>query len=233
MCGTCGCSNTVENRRIRLEHDILANNDAQAQTNRRRLSDQGILALNLLSSPGSGKTSLLCRTLADLKSEFNMSVIEGDQATARDAERIRATGASAVQINTGKACHLDATQIRHALDRLTPPPGSIVFIENVGNLVCPAAFDLGERFKVALLSVTEGEDKPLKYPGLFQAADVLLINKIDLLPYVEFSPARCSDYVRRINSRITVFELSARSGDGMAAWYLWLRKHLALATSPP
>ncbi len=229
MCSTCGCTGPAENRLIRLQRDILASNDAQAQNNRRWFSRQDILALNLLSSPGSGKTSLLTRTVEDLKNVLHISVIEGDQATARDAQRIRATGANAVQVNTGTGCHLDARQIRQALDQLRPPPASIVFIENVGNLVCPAAFDLGERFKVALLSVTEGEDKPLKYPALFQAADVLLINKIDLLPHVTFSPARCIDYALRVNPRITVLQLSAHSGEGMAAWYRWLRKNLPLA----
>jgi len=203
--------------------------------------DQGVFALNLVSSPGSGKTSLLTRTLTDLAGELSMAVIEGDQETSNDAERIRATGARAIQINTGKGCHLDAHQIGHALDGLQPEPGAILFIENVGNLVCPAAFDLGEAHKVAILSITEGEDKPIKYPDMFHAADLLLLNKIDLLPHLQFDVEQCIAYARRVKPGIQVMQVSAFTGEGMELWYQWLRMnrqmrllgHPALSTATP
>ncbi len=210
-------------RMVQIEQDILGKNDQYAAANRRLLVQQGVLTLNLLSSPGSGKTSLLTRTLHDLQHELTMTVIEGDQETSNDAARIRATGARAIQINTGKGCHLDAHQVGHAIDQLQPEPGSVLFIENVGNLVCPAAFDLGEACKVAVLSITEGEDKPLKYPDMFRAADLLLLNKIDLLPHLRFDVERCVDYARRVNPGLQVFELSAISGEGLNDWYAWLR----------
>lgn len=210
-------------RMVQIEQDILGKNDAYAAANRRRLAEQGILALNLVSSPGSGKTSLLTRTLQDLAGELPLAVIEGDQETSNDAERIRATGVPAVQINTGKGCHLDAHQVGHAIDHLAPEPGALLFIENVGNLVCPAAFDLGEAHKVAILSITEGEDKPIKYPDMFHAADLLLLNKIDLLPHLQFDLAQCLDYARRVNPGLAVLQVSATSGEGMDAWYAWLR----------
>ena len=208
---------------IEIEQNILGKNDEYAAANRRWLMARGVLALNLVSSPGSGKTMLLTRSIADLKDELSLSVIEGDQQTSNDAERIRATGVAALQINTGKGCHLDAHMVGHALEKLEPKPGGVLFIENVGNLVCPAAFDLGEAHKVAILSVTEGEDKPLKYPDMFHAAELMLLNKIDLLPYLDFDVEKCIDYARRINPKIQVLQVSATSGEGMARWYQWIR----------
>ena len=216
-------------RMVQIEEDILGKNNEYAGANRNWFSEQGILALNLVSSPGSGKTSLLTRTIEDLGSELAMSVIEGDQQTTNDAERIRRTGVKALQINTGKGCHLDAHQVGHALETLGPDRDSVVFIENVGNLVCPAAFDLGEAHKVAILSVTEGEDKPLKYPDMFHAADLMLLNKIDLLPYLEFDVQQCIDYARRVNPSIKVLKVSATSGEGMDTWYQWIRASRQLA----
>ncbi len=198
-------------------------NNEYANANRGFFTSRGILTLNLVSSPGSGKTTLLTRTLTDLKEELPLAVIEGDQETSHDAERIRATGVPALQINTGKGCHLDAHQVGHAIDHLAPQDTSILFIENVGNLVCPAAFDLGEAHKVAILSITEGEDKPIKYPDMFHAADLLLLNKIDLLPYLEFDVEKCISYARRINPGIQILQISATSGEGMEDWYQWIR----------
>ncbi len=212
-----------QSRMIEIEQNILGKNDEYAAANRRWLLARGVLALNLVSSPGSGKTTLLTRSITDLKDELPLSVIEGDQQTSNDAERIRATGVAALQINTGKGCHLDAHMVGHALEKLKPKPGGVLFIENVGNLVCPAAFDLGEAHKVAILSVTEGEDKPLKYPDMFHAADLMLLNKIDLLPYLDFDVEKCIDYARRINPKIQVLQVSATSGEGMARWYQWIR----------
>ena len=210
-------------RLLRIEQDILAKNDGFAADNRERLNAAGVLALNLVSSPGAGKTTLLTATIAALGAGISVAVIEGDQETANDAERIRETGVPAVQINTGRGCHLDAHMIAHALDGLPLAAGGVLFIENVGNLVCPAAFDLGEHHKVAILSITEGEDKPLKYPDMFAASDLMILNKVDLLPYVDFDVGRCVDYVRRVNPDIQVLRLSSRSGEGMAAWLAWLR----------
>jgi hydrogenase nickel incorporation protein HypB len=218
-----------QSRLVRIEQDILGKNNRYAAANRRWFADRAILALNLVSSPGSGKTALLTRTLEDLKGDLPAVVIEGDQQTANDAERIRATGVRALQINTGKGCHLDAHMVGHALDALAPADGSILFIENVGNLVCPAAFDLGEAHKVVILSVTEGEDKPLKYPDMFHAADLMLLNKVDLLPYLQFDVDRCIEYARRVNPRIKVLQVSAQSGAGMTDWYQWLRATRQLA----
>ncbi len=214
---------------VQIEQDILAKNDAYAAANRRFFNERGILALNLVSSPGSGKTSLLTRTIGDLAAELSMTVIEGDQQTANDAERIRATGVRAVQVNTGKGCHLDGHMVGHALETLAPEQGGVLFIENVGNLVCPAAFDLGEAGKVAILSVTEGEDKPIKYPDMFHAAELMLLNKIDLLPYLDFDVEKCIDYARRVNPGIKVLKVSATSGEGMEGWYGWIRARRALA----
>jgi len=210
-------------RMVQIEQDILAKNNEYAAANRRRLTELGVLALNLVSSPGSGKTSLLTRTIREISSDLKAAVIEGDQQTSNDAERIRETGAKAIQINTGKGCHLDGHQVGHALDSLQPEPGSLLFIENVGNLVCPAAFDLGEAAKVVILSVTEGEDKPIKYPDMFHAAQLLLLNKIDLLPHLDFDVERCVEYARRVNPGIRVLKVSARTGEGMDRWYHWLR----------
>ncbi|MFN4148424.1 MAG: hydrogenase nickel incorporation protein HypB [Rhodocyclaceae bacterium] len=214
-------------RTVRLEQDILAKNDAYAAQNRERFAGRGVLALNLVSSPGSGKTTLLIKTIEALKDRLPIAVIEGDQQTSMDAERIRATGAPAVQINTGKGCHLDAHMVGHALEKLPLEKGSVLMIENVGNLVCPAAFDLGEAGKVVILSVTEGEDKPLKYPDMFRAARLMLINKIDLLPHLEFDVDRAIAYARRVNPLIEVMRVSARTGEGMAGWLAWIEQGAA------
>ena len=210
-------------RLLRLEQDLLAYNQSFADANRRLFAARGLLALNLVSSPGSGKTSLLARTLEALRDEMPLAVIEGDQQTSRDADRLRATGAPAIQVNTGKGCHLDAHMVGHALETLALPEGGVLFIENVGNLVCPAGFDLGEAHKVVVLSVTEGEDKPLKYPNMFTAADLLLLNKTDLLPHLDFDVEQCLDYARRINPDLSILQLSARTGEGLATWLDWLR----------
>src|SRR5271166_3351047 len=178
-----------QERIVRIERDILSKNNGYARDNRMRLARSGTFALNFVSSPGSGKTTLLCRAILDLKARFPIAVIEGDQQTSNDAERIRATGVAAVQVNTGRGCHLDAHMVGHALDDLPSEPGGLLFIENVGNLVCPSGFDLGEAHKVVVLSVTEGEDKPLKYPDMFAAADLMLLNKSDLLPHLDFDVA--------------------------------------------
>ncbi|MCE1240768.1 MAG: hydrogenase nickel incorporation protein HypB [Azonexaceae bacterium] len=214
-------------RMVQIEQDILSKNDGYAAQNRAWFDERGIFALNLVSSPGSGKTTLLVKTIERLKAQFAISVVEGDQETANDAERIRATGVPALQINTGKGCHLDAHMVGHAMQRLHPADGSLFLIENVGNLVCPAAFDLGEHHKVAILSVTEGEDKPLKYPDMFAAADVLLLNKCDLLPYLDFDADLAEANARRVNPDLTVFRVSATSGDGLSAWLDWIAGGLA------
>jgi hydrogenase nickel incorporation protein HypB len=209
-------------RRLRIEADLLAANDAHAARNRARFARDGIFALNLVSSPGSGKTTLLCRTIEALRGRVAVGVIEGDQQTSRDAERVRATGARALQVNTGKGCHLDAHMVAHALERLAPAAGSLLLIENVGNLVCPAAFDLGEAHKVVVLSITEGEDKPLKYPDIFAAADLMILNKVDLAPHLSFDEAACIDYARRVNPQIRVLRTSATTGEGIDAWVGWI-----------
>jgi hydrogenase nickel incorporation protein HypB len=247
MCATCGCSTDHEHdahphghehgheheathdhepgpaRMIELERRVLAKNDRLAAANRAHFHGRQILALNLVSSPGSGKTTLLERTIRERGAELGASVIEGDQATGYDAERIRAAGARAVQINTGAVCHLDAAMVDRGARELDPAPGSLLFIENVGNLVCPAMFDLGEDARVVLASVTEGDDKPAKYPHMFLRSDLLLVSKIDLLPHVgEFDVDRLVSSARRINPRIQVIHLSARTGEGMDRWYGWL-----------
>lgn len=214
-------------RTLRLEQDILAKNNAFAAQNREFFAARGVLALNLVSSPGSGKTTLLVKTIEGLRGKVPVAVIEGDQQTSFDAERIRATGAPAVQINTGKGCHLDAHMVGHALAKLPLENGAVLMIENVGNLVCPAAFDLGEAGKVVILSVTEGEDKPLKYPDMFRAARLMLINKIDLLPHVDFDLDRAIANARRVNPLIEVIRVSARTGEGMAEWLAWIEKGVA------
>ena len=210
---------------VDLEARILAKNDQLATRNRGWFEGREILALNIVSSPGAGKTTLLERTIRDLKDELPIFVIEGDQATVNDGERIRAAGAATVQINTGAGCHLEADMIARGLDELKPQVGSMVLIENVGNLVCPALFDLGERAKVIVLSVAEGDDKPLKYPHMFQAADLMIVNKTDLLPYVDFDVDTAIANARKVNPSIQAISLSVRTGDGMAAWYEWLRDH--------
>jgi hydrogenase nickel incorporation protein HypB len=245
VCTTCGCGegevkieghdhshdhahehhhhDNGQSRMVQIEQDILSKNSEYAAANRKWFSERAILALNLVSSPGSGKTRLLTRSINDLKDELKLSVIEGDQQTANDAELIRTTGVKALQINTGKGCHLDGHMVGHALEQLQPDNDSVLFIENVGNLVCPAAFDLGEAHKVVILSVTEGEDKPIKYPDMFHAADLMLLNKIDLLPHLEFDVEKCIEYARRVNPKIKVLKVSASSGEGMENWYQWLK----------
>ena len=211
-----------QERMVRIEQDILGKNNTYANGNRKHFAEHGIFAVNLVSSPGSGKTTLLVRSIEMLKEKAQVAVVEGDQQTSNDADRIRATGAPAIQVNTGKGCHLDAHMVGHALERLNLPDDSLLMIENVGNLVCPAAFDLGEAHKVVILSVTEGEDKPLKYPDMFHAADLMILNKVDLLPYLNFDVAKCVDYAHRVNPKLEVMQVSATSGQGMDAWLAWL-----------
>ncbi len=251
MCATCGCGNdegtrvstmhahphdhphahdhphphqAPPTRTQTLELDILAKNDSLATANREWLAERAITALNLMSSPGSGKTTLLVRTLRDLKADVPVAVIEGDQETLLDADRIHATGAPVVQVNTGAGCHLDADMMRRALDNLDLSDGSLLFVENVGNLVCPAMFDLGETAKVVVISVTEGDDKPLKYPQMFAGADLLIINKSDLLPYVDFDVPACTANARLVNPDLRVLLVSATTGEGLDSWYRWLRQ---------
>lgn len=283
MCVVCGCSDNKHEhahaqdldfganaarvsvpgmsteRAIRLEADVLGANDAVAQANRAHFAAHGVTAFNLVSSPGSGKTTLLCATIAALRArapELPVAVIEGDQQTSFDADRIRATGAPAIQVNTGKGCHLDAPMVAEAFARLElhghahehdhhhhhdhrhhhhhdHDAQALLFIENVGNLVCPALWDLGERAKVAILSVTEGEDKPLKYPDMFAASRLMVLNKIDLLPHLDFDVARCIAYARRVNPAIEVLQVSARTGEGIAAWIDWLLHDADATESTP
>jgi hydrogenase nickel incorporation protein HypB len=253
MCGTCGCGDGEVrfDGAVPTEHDhehgheqhghghgqhehgavidveqaVLAKNDRIAEQNRAWLAERAVLALNLMSSPGAGKTSLLCRTIADLGTDRAVAVIEGDQETRLDAERIRASGAEVVQINTGSGCHLDAAMLAHGLRRLNPPAGALVFVENVGNLVCPALFDLGEAAKVVVVSVTEGEDKPLKYPAMFAVADLVVVNKIDLLPYVDVTLDRLVAHCRAVNPGVAVLPTSVTTGAGLDAWLGWLLRH--------
>jgi hydrogenase nickel incorporation protein HypB len=244
MCEDCGCTESGTNvsiqkvgeagqigrqshhdrrqRTIEVEQNVLAKNNLQAASIRRFFMANDIFALNLVSSPGAGKTTLLEKTITALD-RLPMVVIEGDQQTMRDAERIEATGVEVVQVNTGTGCHLDAEMIHRALHRLHPEKNSLLFIENVGNLVCPALFDLGEAHKVVIISVTEGDDKPLKYPLMFSVADICIITKIDLLPHVTFNISQCREYARRANTGLLFFELSATTGEGMDTWLDWLR----------
>ncbi|WP_343689312.1 hydrogenase nickel incorporation protein HypB [Chitinophaga sp.] len=231
MCATCGCdththnhshSHTHDEKHIAVEKDVLYENNLLAARNRGFFDAKNILAINLVSSPGSGKTTLLERTLTDLKEAVTFSVIEGDQQTTRDADRIHATGTKVVQINTGKGCHLDAHMVMHALQGMHPHENGILFIENVGNLVCPAMFDLGEKERVVVMSVTEGDDKPLKYPDMFHTSQLCIINKIDLLPYVPFSLDKAISNAKRINPKLEVITLSCTSGEGLDKWYQWL-----------
>lgn len=250
MCTTCGCS-PVENhshdhdhkkhahnvhhhhhhhekadgeisKRIAVETDILDKNNRLAAGNRALFASQGVFALNLVSSPGSGKTTILERTLREMAGTVRCAVIEGDQQTDNDAVRIAATGVQVKQINTGAGCHLDAHMVLHAAESFDLGNLDLLLIENVGNLVCPASFDLGENHKVVVLSVTEGEDKPLKYPHMFHAADLMLLNKTDLLPYLKFDVEKCREMALRVNPGIKIIELSAQSGEGMDLWYSWL-----------
>ena len=254
MCTTCGCGSDEtridgvahhhahgytplrsqapglsRSRRVSIEQNLLAKNDAYAGENRQRLETARIFAVNLLSSPGSGKTSLLVKTIAQFGHLFPIAVIEGDQQTSQDAERIRATGAAAIQINTGKGCHLDAHMVGHAVAQLELADNSVLMIENVGNLVCPAAFDLGEAHKVVILSVTEGEDKPIKYPDMFRAASLMLLNKCDLLPHLDYDVDAAIAYARQVNPGIEVIRVSAKSGEGMAEWLAWIEAGRAAA----
>lgn len=238
MCATCGCGpNSHEHdhshdhslqpgngkKIVEVEQDILQENNLLAQRNRGFFEGRNILAINLVSSPGSGKTSLLERTLTDLKSELSFAVIEGDQQTSNDADRIHATGTKVTQINTGKGCHLDAHMVLHAVQGMKLLPDSVLFIENVGNLVCPAMFDLGEQERAVVISVTEGDDKPLKYPDMFHSSTLCIINKIDLLPYVKFDVAKAKEYARKVNPNLEIIELSCTTGEGMGQWYDWLK----------
>ncbi len=251
MCTTCGCDTTSDHhqhhehehehehghhhhnqpeetntRRISIEQDLLGKNNRLAAFNRAMFKEKGILVLNLVSSPGSGKTSLLEKTLHDLSGRYRCAVIEGDQQTDNDARRIAATGVPVVQINTGAGCHLDAQMVMNATHSFDLDSLDILFIENVGNLVCPAAFDLGEACKVVVLSVTEGEDKPLKYPQMFHNSGLMLLNKVDLLPHLTFDVALCRDYAARVSHNLNIIELSATSGQGLADWYNWLESKL-------
>ncbi len=213
-----------DGRVIRLEQDVLAKNNRLAERNRGWFAGRNVLALNLVSSPGAGKTTLLERTIRDLGDEVSIHVIEGDQATLNDAQRIATTGCRVVQINTGTGCHLEADMVAHGLQQLDPPMNSLVMIENVGNLVCPALFDLGEHAKVVIASVTDGDDKPIKYPHMFRASQVMILNKIDLLPHVQFDVDRCLEYARQVNPHLTVFQVSACTGEGLESWYEWVRR---------
>lgn len=255
MCDSCGCTqpeNSVTVRRpgkdvsahnaaahhhshhdqqshgrlVEVREAVLGKNDGIAAHNRDFFREKRIVALNLVSSPGSGKTTILERTIRELHHDIPLAVIEGDQQTMLDAERIEATGVPVVQVNTGAGCHLDADMVHRALHQLELEENSLLFIENVGNLVCPAMFDLGEAAKIVIISVTEGEDKPLKYPAMFDAASLCLINKTDLLPHLDFDVARCREYALRVNHHLEFFEMSARTGEGMSAWLAWLRRQL-------
>ena len=237
MCIDCGCGpiehhhdhdhDLPKGKTISIEEDLLAKNNRLANRNRALFQQQGLLVLNLVSSPGSGKTTILETTLTDLKDEIGFAVLEGDQQTSNDADRIAATGVPAHQINTGAGCHLDAHMVGHGVENFDLTSTDVLMIENVGNLVCPAAFDLGEDAKVAVLSITEGEDKPLKYPQMFRASKLMLINKLDLLPHLRFDLEKCREYARRVNPQIEIIELSCYSREGLDKWYAWLRAHSA------
>ncbi len=247
MCATCGCDTDGKvtmhepghqhehhhphteaahshKKVLDVEKDILQENNLLAARNRGYFDAKNILALNLVSSPGSGKTSLLERTLTDLKGQLDFYVIEGDQQTTNDADRIHATGTKVVQINTGKGCHLDAHMVLHAVQGIKPTQNAVLFIENVGNLVCPAMFDLGEKERVVIISVTEGDDKPLKYPDMFFSSSLCIINKTDLLPYVPFDIEKVKANAKKINHKLEIIELSCSSGEGLAEWYEWLKQ---------
>jgi hydrogenase nickel incorporation protein HypB len=231
VCGTCGCGD--QERTVVLQQKVLAKNDDIAEGNRAFLAERGVVMVNLMSSPGAGKTTLLERSAQVLTPHLNLNVIEGDQETALDADRVRAAGCDVVQINTGIGCHLDAEMVRSALAELDPRPGSVVLVENVGNLVCPALFDLGEASKIVLASVTEGGDKPLKYPHMFRQANLVLVSKIDLLPYVEFDLYRYAEDVRKVSPRATLMPLSAVTGEGLDQWCDWLKASAASREPQP
>lgn len=254
MCGTCGCgednhvtytvpgqpghhhgddhhhhnqshdhSHTVS-KELQLEIDVLAKNNLKAEHNRGYFEALNILALNLVSSPGSGKTSLLEKTIKEIKNELDFYIIEGDQQTSNDADRIHAAGAPVIQVNTGNGCHLDAEMVGTATKQLKPAAGSVLFIENVGNLVCPSMFDLGESTRVVIISTTEGDDKPIKYPTMFQTAQLCIINKTDLLPYVDFDVEKAKSYALRVNHNLEFITVSVKTGEGMDLWYKWLKE---------
>ncbi len=241
MCATCGCGTdshhhdhghkhaTNGQKIFDVEKDILHENNLLAARNRGYFEGKNIFAINLVSSPGSGKTTLLEKTLTDLKKELSFAVIEGDQQTTNDADRINATGTKVSQINTGKGCHLDAHMVLHAVQDMKLQNDSVLFIENVGNLVCPAMFDLGEKERVVVISVTEGDDKPIKYPDMFHSSTLCIINKIDLLPYVSFSVEKAKDYARKVNHHLEIIELSCTSGEGMQQWYDWLKSKISVS----
>ncbi|KTD46220.1 hydrogenase nickel incorporation protein HypB [Legionella quateirensis] len=245
MCGICGCTEEMdqttdhdhhdhhhhdhhehEGHLVQIEQNILAKNNQYAEDNERYFLKKNILALNMMSSPGSGKTTLLAKTIGDLNTIINIAVVVGDQQTDFDARKIKESGGTAIQINTGKVCHLDAHRVGHAVEALPLKEQSILIIENIGNLVCPALFDLGEHFKIVILSVTEGDNKPLKYPDMFYAADLLVITKTDLLPYVDFDLEQCKEYARRINPELEILSLSTKNGEGLQEWYEWLNTKL-------
>lgn len=215
----------VRIKEVHVELDIMQRNNLMAERNRGFFEARDILAFNLVSSPGSGKTTLLEKTLVTLKNKAPVCVIEGDQQTVNDAMRIRATGVPVVQINTGNGCHLDADMVRKAVAELNPAMHSVLFIENVGNLVCPALFDLGEAHRVVIVSVTEGEDKPLKYPNMFQTSGLCIIHKTDLLPYLDFDVEKFRTYALRVNNKLEFLEVSSRTGAGLDAWIAWIEKH--------
>lgn len=217
----------AHSKEIQLEVDVLHKNNLLAERNRGFFEAKNITALNLVSSPGSGKTSLLERTIKELGKELPFAVIEGDQQTMNDAERIEKAGAPVVQINTGNGCHLDADMISSAAKKLELKNNDVLIIENVGNLVCPSMFDLGESKRIVIISVTEGEDKPIKYPNMFSTSDICIINKIDLLPYLDFDVEKCKDYALKVNHHLEFFELSVKSGEGMDQWYAWLKSQQA------
>jgi hydrogenase nickel incorporation protein HypB len=219
-----GAGGSAGERTVLLQEKVLAKNDSLAAGNRAWLAERGILAVNLMSSPGAGKTTLLERTVRDVGTELGLSVIEGDQETTLDAARIEAAGCAVAQINTGAGCHLDADMVARGLRALDPPAGSVLVIENVGNLVCPALFDLGEAARVVISSVTEGADKPVKYPQMFRDADLVLLSKIDLLPYLDFDAGRHAADLKRVSPRAAVLAVSATTGEGLPAWYDWLRQ---------
>ena len=230
MCDTCGCGvpehSHNHERIVQVEQDILSKNNLIAERNREYFTAKNIFTLNLVSSPGSGKTTLLERTISDLKGDITFAVIEGDQQSSRDADRIDALGVPVVQINTGTGCHLDAGMVSRAIDELNPEEKSVLFIENVGNLICPALFDLGEAHKVVIISTTEGEDKPQKYPTMFTISEICLINKIDLLPYVDFDIKNCREIALQVNHHLNFFEISAKTGDGLHEWNNWIRRKI-------
>ncbi|MEJ2596192.1 MAG: hydrogenase nickel incorporation protein HypB [bacterium] len=254
MCGTCGCGQEEQvtytkpgeghhhhhdhhhqhdhdhdhghhhRKEIQLEADVLSKNNLSAQRNRGYFEALNIRAYNLVSSPGSGKTSLLEKTITNLKGKLDCYIIEGDQQTTNDADRIQQAGAPVIQVNTGNGCHLDADMVNHAVKSLKPKQDAVLFIENVGNLVCPSLFDLGESRRVVIISTTEGEDKPLKYPNMFSTSQLCIINKTDLLPYLDFDMEKTKEYARRVNPELEFIELSVKTGEGMKAWYAWLEK---------